>query len=303
MSAEPMMAPETTILVNRRPRIALMGEFSAGKSTLANLLLGQSVSPVKVTATQLPPVWYQHGPEAVCRIDNSGAEIPIASQDLDTVSHRETQAVRICLNAEVLEFCDVIDMPGTSDPNMPSEIWERMLTRVDGVIWCTPSTQAWRQSEAALWQCLPARFHNRSLLLITRMDKLLSESDRKRVVARVTREADGLFDKVLPISLTEAIAARDNPDVLQRCGADQFVESLIELVESFGTPKADERLDAFGPVGKAAKPAPPIVPVPTAPKPGAAASADQNDGPRNGVVPRRVIPKRIKRADARRPPT
>ena len=41
----------------RKPRVALMGEFSAGKSTLTNVLLGQKSIPVRVTATSLPPVW------------------------------------------------------------------------------------------------------------------------------------------------------------------------------------------------------------------------------------------------------
>ena len=41
----------------KRPLVALMGEFSAGKSTLSNLLIGKQALPVNVTATQLPPVW------------------------------------------------------------------------------------------------------------------------------------------------------------------------------------------------------------------------------------------------------
>ena len=44
----------------RRPRIALMGEFSAGKSTLANLMVGSDPVPMQVVATQLPPVWIMH---------------------------------------------------------------------------------------------------------------------------------------------------------------------------------------------------------------------------------------------------
>ena len=40
----------------RKPRIAIMGEFSAGKSTLCNILLGQAPLPMRVTATRLPPV-------------------------------------------------------------------------------------------------------------------------------------------------------------------------------------------------------------------------------------------------------
>ena len=57
------MSPHNTPLVleqpqnEKRPRVALMGEFSAGKSTLSNLLIGRAALPVNVTATQLPPVW------------------------------------------------------------------------------------------------------------------------------------------------------------------------------------------------------------------------------------------------------
>ncbi|MFW2543886.1 dynamin family protein [Primorskyibacter sp. 2E107] len=286
MSAQPALQTTPSAHHPRRPRIALMGEFSAGKSTLANLLLGQSVSPVKVTATQLPPVWYTLGDPAVLRIDNSGAELPIAANDLDAVSHKETQAVRIQLQAEVLEFCDVIDMPGTSDPNMPQDIWERMLARVDGVIWCTPATQAWRQSEAALWEGLPAALHDNSLLLITRMDKLQTEKDRDRVVARVRHETHGLFSKALPISLLEALADPENPDTLQRCGADLFVESLVELVENLGTPSHDRGPVSFAPIKQGTAP---VSAAQTAPAPAPAAACS------DGVVPRRVVPKRVRR--------
>ncbi|MDJ0823320.1 MAG: dynamin family protein [Paracoccaceae bacterium] len=273
----PLDSPEPAA---RKPRIALMGEFSAGKSTLANLLLGHDVSPVKVTATQLPPVWYSYGAPSLHRIDNTGAEVPISSQDLGTVSHKETQAVRILLETDVLEFCDLIDMPGTSDPNMPQDVWERVLTRADGVIWCTPATQAWRQSEAALWERLPERLRASSLLLVTRMDKLQTQTDRDRVIARVQREADGLFKKVLPISLTSALSNPDDPDALESSGADLFVESLIEIVETPGTLSADPSPAVFGAI-QAAAPKPAPMPAPQV-------------APADVVVPRRVALKRAR---------
>lgn len=284
MTAAPRLQDQTSP-ARRRPRIALLGEFSAGKSTLANLLLGQSVSPVKVTATQLPPVWYSFGSQTLLRIGNDGVEEAIAPEALDRVSHRETQAVRIGLDAEVLDFCDVIDMPGTSDPNMPQAVWDRMLARADGAIWCTSATQAWRQSEAALWDSLPERLHQRSLLLITRMDTLKDEKERARVTARVRREAGGLFRKVLPISLTDALSDPENPDLLERCGADLFVENLVELVEEIAARGPTGTDEAFAPIGKpVASTAPPVRPVP--------ASADEGEG----IVPRRVVPRRIRRA-------
>ena len=56
----------------RLPRVCLMGEFSAGKSTLSNLLIGASALPVNVTATQLPPVWISHGTDTPYRVGLDG---------------------------------------------------------------------------------------------------------------------------------------------------------------------------------------------------------------------------------------
>lgn len=291
MNAQSMPDTEISVQINRRPRIALMGEFSAGKSTLANLLLGQDMSPVRVTATQLPPIWYRYGPPSVVRVDTAGRETAIGIGDLGAVSHTDTQLMRILLKAEVLEFCDLIDMPGTSDPNMPTEKWERMLARCDGVVWCTPSTQAWRQSEAAVWENLPEELRERSLLLVTRMDKLLTVSDRNRVLARVRHETEGLFSQVLPISLTEAIAAEDNTDALQRCGAERFAECLVELVDSFETLMADPKIVPPGGFGSI------IEPQTNAPK--AALMPVTDDTSQGTIIPRRVVPKRAQRQHAR----
>ena len=69
-------APEVTTETEPRPRVALMGEFSAGKSTLSNLLVGRSALPVNVTATQLPPVWMSYGDEQPYRVGLDGEELP-----------------------------------------------------------------------------------------------------------------------------------------------------------------------------------------------------------------------------------
>ena len=56
------------LLKQRGSVVWLYGLSGSGKSTLANLLLGQNSSPVQVTATQLPPVWYQLGTPGAQRI-------------------------------------------------------------------------------------------------------------------------------------------------------------------------------------------------------------------------------------------
>ncbi|WP_439154384.1 dynamin family protein [Yoonia sp.] len=215
----------------RKPRIALMGEFSAGKSTLSNLLLGARPLPEKVTATRLSPVWMSYGTDVPYRVDVDGTTEPVSLDQLETIPVDETRVIRLFMEADILEVCDLIDFPGISDPNMSSSVWERVLTEVDAVIWCTHATQAWRQSEAAVWETIPDMVRENSILLITRYDKLTSENDRRRVFKRVLRETDGMFGGTFPISLIQALQAGDDYDKWDASGAGAFVNHLIDMIQ------------------------------------------------------------------------
>ncbi len=231
--------PDTTAK-SRKPRIALMGEFSAGKSTLTNLLVGLEPLPVRVTATRLPPVWISHGPAAAARVDLRGLETPISLDAIDDVPLEDTAFIRLSLPAEALELCDLIDMPGISDPNMPAEVWKALLPDVDGVIWCTSATQAWRQSEAATWKSIRQEIPGPNTLLITHFDALQNDRDQARVLKRVVREAGDTFQSVFPVSLLQALSAGDDMDVWKRSGADAFVENLIELLVRWSATPQEE---------------------------------------------------------------
>ena len=212
----------------KKPVIALMGEFSAGKSTLSNLLIGEEALRVQVTATQMPPVWISQGSGDPFRVTKDGAEEPV---DLNApISLEDTLYVRVFGKSDILEICDIIDMPGISDPNMSPEVWQRVIGKADAVLWCTHATQAWRQSEAAVWMSMPAELYKRSLLLLTRFDKLVNERDKRRVVKRVEKEPQGQFAGIYPISLLEAIEAQDDREKWEASGADAFTQALIETI-------------------------------------------------------------------------
>ena len=131
--------------LTRKPRLAIMGEFSSGKSTLCNVLMGARPLLEKVTATQLPPVWLSYGPEDAYTMGLDGQAYELDLADLERVSLETTEHVRIFMKSDILRYTDLIDMPGISDPSMSPEVWERMAHLADGVLWCTHATQAWRQ--------------------------------------------------------------------------------------------------------------------------------------------------------------
>ena len=216
--------------LTRKPRIAIMGEFSSGKSTLCNVLMGARPLLEKVTATQLPPVWLSYGPDDAYTMGLDGVAYDLNLADLEDVSLETTEHVRIFMKSDILRYCDLIDMPGISDPSMSSEVWERMAYLADGVLWCTHATQAWRQSESGVWSTFPQEIRQNSLLLITRFDKILGDSDKAKVVKRVTQEVDGLFAEVFPVSLLKAMNAGEDEAKWIDSGADAFTSALFEVI-------------------------------------------------------------------------
>lgn len=235
--AEALAHPEDT--PRRKPRLAIMGEFSAGKSTLSNLLLGAHPLPEKVTATRLSPVWIVQGegtPVAI-PVENEDDEQPISLEDMDQLDVDATRYVRLSMDSSILEHCDLIDFPGISDPNMDSAVWERMLPEVDLVLWCTHATQAWRQSEAAAWNMVPAAIRARSMLLVTRFDKLTCDRDRDRVLARIATETQDLFTGIYPLSLLQALKAVDTEDdeAWDQSGARRLADDLQTALTAAAT--------------------------------------------------------------------
>jgi hypothetical protein len=216
--------------MTRKPRIAIMGEFSSGKSTLCNVLMGARPLLEKVTATQLPPVWLSYGPDDAYTMGLDGVAYDLDVADLVNVSLETTEHVRIFMKSDILRYCDLIDMPGISDPSMSPEVWERMAHLADGVLWCTHATQAWRQSESGVWSTFPAEMRKNSLLLITRFDKIVGEKDKAKVVKRVMGEVEGLFSDVYPVSLLKAMTAGDDETKWIDSGADTFTSALFDLV-------------------------------------------------------------------------
>ncbi len=217
----------------RKPVFALMGEFSAGKSTLMNFLLRSHALPTQVTATQLPPVWFSWGKQSAYVQGHDGSRENIGLDQLESVGVNDAQFVRIFLESDILEAVDLIDTPGISDPKISDDVWRRAVGQANGVLWCTHATQAWRETERATWVSLPERLRNNSLLLVTRAD-VLGSKDRQKVLRRVNREAGHLFNRSILFSARDAIVARDksgDAELWARSGGGKMVDSFLEITE------------------------------------------------------------------------
>jgi len=230
---------------SRKPVIALMGEFSSGKSTLLNMLVGQSILPMQVTATRLPPVWFRYGDKPSFWVDHEGQRHDVDLDDLGSVPINDARFIRIYALSEQLKKCDLIDTPGISDPNIPTDSWIRTIGYANSVLWCTHAGQAWRESERSQWESLPERLRENSLLLVTRADKIVSQEDLNKIHRRLKRETSDLFGSHHFISLTLALKARqaeDENDLWVRSGGEVLMKSLTGVLKAINAKRAMQLL-------------------------------------------------------------
>ncbi|MBY6154366.1 hypothetical protein KUV47_14180 [Vannielia litorea] len=209
----------------RKPRVIIAGEFSAGKTRLITGLLGADVLPSNVTATALPPVWLVSGHNRIAAVDLEGNV-----RDLDTLKDISVEDTHYCVvshPAEILKTFEIIDTPGSSDPGIAAESWERMMEFADMAVWCTNATQAWRQSEKSVWDELPEHLVGPALMLVTHADRMPDERTAERVMRRVRREAKKYFSHFEMASLIR-------PDQVERVSGTLggIVSELSDLAGS-----------------------------------------------------------------------
>jgi GTPase Era involved in 16S rRNA processing len=92
-----------------------------------------------------------------------------------------------------LRAMQILDLPGLADPRFDASLADLVLHNVDAVLWCTVSTQAWKESERAVWEQISPRLQNRGLLVTTHCDHLRAMADKEKLLSRLCDEAGPSF--------------------------------------------------------------------------------------------------------------
>ncbi len=241
--ARPALAPAIRALrrielrLERPLRIAAIGEFNSGKSTLTNLLVRIESLPTAVISNTCIPTLLYHAPEPVIFAVYSDRR----RERLRASSRASTQdffRLEVGLPSERLRAVEILDLPGLADARFDGSIADLATHGVDVALWCTLSTQAWKESERATWEEIPARLRERGLLVATHRDLLPNADDVGKLMDRLRDEAGALFRDILPMSTIEALAvarsdrAGEIGTVWKESGADAFESALDDLLQS-----------------------------------------------------------------------
>jgi hypothetical protein len=222
--------------VLRRPlRLALMGEFNSGKSTLANLLIGNAPLPtLQLSNTRIPTLIHYHPEPVVTAVLEGGRTVPLTLEKPRAPD--DTLRIQVGMPMPHLAACEFVDFPGFSDPWLSYGAAEIGRHPIDAAIWCTFSTQAWKESESTAWRMLPRGIRRSSILAVTSKD-LLTEEQTEKVMARLTRAAPEFVARlaISAVNARKAIGAAgtvEDASLWQGSGADDLYGVLRRLLSA-----------------------------------------------------------------------
>ncbi len=193
-------------------RIAVVGEFSKGKSTLLNALLGEEIQPVRDIPCSGTVTILKYGKKqrVICKYKNGREEEISPQQYKDKASISEEAALGSVgdeiINSELqeiifehpnLELCrngvEIIDSPGLNEHAERTLVTEQVLKTSDAVIFLTHAQNALTEKERELLLYLkkelnPGRDNEAAkniFVLVNFADLLRQEESRKQVRKRV----------------------------------------------------------------------------------------------------------------------
>lgn len=237
--------------LERPLRVAVVGEFNAGKSSFINALLGEPVAPVGVlptTATLNRLVW---APDRFVRIERAGADdrlVPHADlrRALAEVDLSSVKGVTIYAPLEPLRRLEIIDTPGFNAPDARHAVTARAaFTEAHVALWLLDASQPLKQSERAVLS--EARELGLPLVvLVNKLDRLADEAAQAEALTHVAAGlAEARIEPLAPplaFSARLALAGRAGDAAALSASRWGAVESLIEKVLVEGSEQLRERM-------------------------------------------------------------
>jgi len=194
-------------LQSQKFRVAVVGEFSQGKSTLLNALLGEEIQPTRVIpcSGSITVLRYGEQKRVICHYRNGQEEIiPLEEYqarasipDDVALGNREdaltSDVLEIVYEHPGLALCrhgvELIDSPGLNEHPERTRITNQLLENVDAVIFLANSSRPMTQGERELLMSLKLKLNggqadrpaNNLFVLVNFMDLLRREPDRQQV--------------------------------------------------------------------------------------------------------------------------
>ena len=213
-AAEELVEAAADVIADDRCNVAVLGEWSRGKSSIINALLGRQLLPVGIVPTTATVVSISHGNEDSARLvhqDGLVEKQPIEDALLRTL---QTQSdgpkvvplarVELELDLGALNDLRLIDTPGVNElSETPEELVSRLLPFVDLAVFVIDATNGGpsKTERTFIETQLQQAYRPNLLFYVNHMDRahLESEGERAEFCAEVTEDLCQLAGDAVPV--------------------------------------------------------------------------------------------------------
>lgn len=244
---------------NQRFRLAVIGEFSQGKSTLLNALLGEEIQPVREIPCSgtISILKYGSKKRVICRYKN-GQEEEISLQDYHLKATISEEAAIECLSDELahseieeiifehpdLDLCssgvEIIDSPGLNEHPDRTLITQKILQDTDAAIFLTNVSRSLTQGERELLQDLRTKLNygkenepaDNLFVVGNFMDLVRTEKGREQVKQRIEKFVSGQNPIVIGENRVHFISAQAALDAMLQGIEDEYLQSFQNFTQS-----------------------------------------------------------------------
>jgi len=195
--------------------IAIMGEFSAGKSTFVNALLGQTVAPMGVLPTTSTINVFRRGLTGGARVHyRDGRIATLAAADVEPFLHGldAAEAARI-RHVEIertggrVGEASVVDTPGLNALDaFHEQVAREFLDEADAVVWLFSATRSGAATEAGMLQSL--RAGGRQVLGVLNKVDTLDEAEKHELAQYLRKQLGEVLVEVVPVCARKALEHR-----------------------------------------------------------------------------------------------
>ncbi|MBR6952401.1 MAG: dynamin family protein [Campylobacter sp.] len=229
-------------------KIAVIGQFSSGKSTFLNTLLGSEILPTGVVPVTAKPTLIKYAPNEMLSVTHTNGqdevlEISALANFVDQRKDlKDIKNITIFCKNEILKNISFIDTPGlNSRSNADTNETLAIFDEVFGVLWISLIDNAARASEINEISLLPEFLKDTSIAVLSQKDRL-NDDEIKRVSEYAKNTIGNHFSAIVPISSHQE--RKNEPD----SGFSEvkgFLNSLENRRKNFAINKLNLILDSL----------------------------------------------------------
>jgi len=222
--------------------VAIVGQFSSGKSTFLNALLGRDILPTGITPVTSKVNFINYGDEYKMEVTyNSGAK------EFHTIEHlakftdqRESpldiKYLSLFAPLEILKDISFVDTPGlNSQSSFDTKTTINILRSVDGIIWLGLIDAVAKKTELDILEEYMNNYASKSICLLNQKDRI-SEDEVKIALDYAKENYRNFFSKIVAISAKDALEARINKECLKRSN----MQDVLDFINNEIRPNAKE---------------------------------------------------------------